>query len=94
MHRMNDHIDCNSDDDATDYNLSSFGDELQFDNDVDRQSSMEDAEYYCPADDPLLNKFEEASNFPPKITDYMPVDMFSLPVVTVDKAWKDIYNQY
>ena len=47
---MNDHLDCNSDDDATDCNLSSFDDELQFDNDVDHQSAMEDAKCYKMAD--------------------------------------------
>ena len=66
MLKINNHLDCNSDDDATDYNLSSVSDELQFDNDVDHQSAMEDVEYYCPANDPLLDEFEEAGDFPPR----------------------------
>ena len=57
---MNDHLDYNSEDDATDYDLSSFGDELKFDNEINRQLAMEEA------DDQLLGGFKEAGDFPPR----------------------------
>ena len=71
--------------DTTEYDLSSFGDEVQFDNEADQQSAMEDVEYFMAGGcysvgDSLLDGFEEAGNFSPKITEYVPVDMSSPPV--------------
>ena len=83
--------------------LVDFGDYLVFAKDKDRDAAMLDYtveyenvldDYIHPGEVDFYDDFDPSSSFPPKLSEYQYADMSVQPVITVDKATPEIFDQY